>query len=97
MILYLKAQIFKRVSEGLLDHVKASKDTFWGNVPADKLDEVIAVLPCMREPTIASLHGSEGFAVKAAVARDRVPDLIPLLRARGGSDILVAELAQLIP
>ena len=67
------------------------------NVPADKLDEVIQVLPCMREPTVASLHGSEGFAVKAAVARDRVPDLIPLLRARGGSDILVAELAQLIP
>lgn len=67
------------------------------NVPAGRLDEVIAVLPCMREPTVASLHGSEGFAVKAAVARDLVPELIPQLRARGGSDILVAELAQLIP
>ena len=67
------------------------------NVPAERLEELIAVLPCMREPTIASLHGSSGFAVKAAVARERVPELIPLLRARGGTDILVAELAQLIP
>lgn len=67
------------------------------NVPADRLNEVIAVLPCMREPTVASLHGSEGFAVKAAVARDLIPELIPKLRAQGGSDILVAELAQLIP
>lgn len=67
------------------------------NVPAERLDEVIAILPCMREPTIASLHGSKGFAVKAAVARESVPNLIPLLRARGGTDILIAELAQLIP
>lgn len=67
------------------------------NVPAGRLDEIVAVLPCMREPTIASLHGSEGFAVKAAVAREALPQLIPQLRARGGTDILVAELAQLIP
>lgn len=67
------------------------------NVPSDRLEEVIAILPCMREPTVASLHGAQGFAVKAAVAREGVPQLIPLLRARGGTDILIAELAQLIP
>lgn len=67
------------------------------NVPADRLEEIIAILPCMREPTVASLHGAQGFAVKAAVAREGLPKLIPLLRARGGTDILIAELAQLIP
>lgn len=67
------------------------------NVPADRLEEVIAVLPSMREPTVAPLHGAEGFAVKSAVLRDELPLLIPRLRARGGSDILVAELAQLVP
>ena len=37
------------------------------NVPADRLEAVIAVLPSMREPTMAPLHGNQGFAVKAAV------------------------------
>lgn len=67
------------------------------NVPAGRLDEVISILPGMRQPTVASLHGEEGFAVKAAVPRKEVPMLIPKLRAAGGTDLLIAELAQLIP
>ena len=36
-------------------------------------EAVIAVLPCMREPTIATLHGDSGYAVKAAVPRADLP------------------------
>ena len=32
------------------------------NVPADRLEAVVAILPCMREPTIAPLHHDAGFA-----------------------------------
>ncbi|MCG3124672.1 MAG: ATP phosphoribosyltransferase [Phycisphaerales bacterium] len=67
------------------------------NVPADRLEAVVAVLPCMREPTMARLHGDAGFAVKAAVPRDRLPSLIPLLKARGGSDIVISPLSQVVP
>ena len=32
------------------------------NVTRDALESVIEILPCMREPTIAHLHGGESFA-----------------------------------
>jgi ATP phosphoribosyltransferase-like protein len=67
------------------------------NVPADRLADVAAVLPCMREPTLSPLHGGAGYAVKAAVPRDRLPELIPLVKQRGGSDIVVTALAQIVP
>jgi ATP phosphoribosyltransferase len=66
------------------------------NVDADHLEAVIAVLPCMREPTIAPLHGAVGYAVKAAVPRQDLPRVIPEIKARGGTDIVVTALAQLV-
>ena len=67
------------------------------NVSPDDVEEVIAVLPSMREPTIATLHGSAGLAVKAAVPRPDLPGLIPLLKARGATDIVVSRLEQIVP
>ena len=67
------------------------------NVPADRLEEVVAVLPCMREPTIAPLHHEAGFAVKAAVPRADLPALIRAVKERGGTDIVVFEIAQIVP
>lgn len=67
------------------------------NVSAADLERLIEVLPCMRQPTIARLHGDNGYAVKAAVPHKDLPRLIPQLRARGGTDIIVARLAQIIP
>ena len=67
------------------------------NVAGDALESVCDALPCMREPTIASLHGEAGFAVKAAVQRDELPRLVPLLKARGASDIIVTSPSQIVP
>ncbi len=67
------------------------------NVETEALERVIAGLPCMREPTISPLHGSAGFAVKAAVPRSQLPKLIPDIKARGGTDIVVTQLSQIIP
>jgi ATP phosphoribosyltransferase-like protein len=67
------------------------------NVATDRLDEVVAVLPCMRQPTVAELRGGAGFAVKVAAPRASLPTLIPENKARGGTDIVVTELAQLVP
>jgi ATP phosphoribosyltransferase-like protein len=50
----------------------------------------------MREPTIATLHGSGGYAVKAAVPRDALPRVILELRARGGTDIVVTPPSQIV-
>ncbi len=67
------------------------------NVAKDDLERVVAILPCMREPTIAPLHHDAGFAVKAAVPRARLPELIREIKARGGSDIVVLPIAQIVP
>jgi ATP phosphoribosyltransferase len=67
------------------------------NVPAELLEAVIAVLPSMREPTMSPLHGDQGFALKAAVPRRDLPQVIPEIKARGGTDIVVTALAQIVP
>jgi ATP phosphoribosyltransferase len=67
------------------------------NAPADRLEAVVALLPCMREATVAPLFGDGGFAVKAAVPRDQLPRLIPLVKAVGGTDVVVTAIAQIVP
>lgn len=67
------------------------------NVASADLDAVIAVLPAMREPTIAHLHRGEGLSVKAAVPRRDLPSLIPSLKERGATDIAVTTLEQIVP
>ena len=67
------------------------------NVSAEGLAAVVAVLPSMQQPTISPLHGGSGFAVRAAVPRQDLPRLIPLLRARGARDLVVTAVAQLVP
>ena len=67
------------------------------NVNAECLEAVIDVLPSMREPTMAPLHGHQGFALKAAVPRKDLPRVIPEIKARGGTDIVVTALAQIVP
>jgi ATP phosphoribosyltransferase len=66
------------------------------NVSADALDAIIEVLPCMKTPTVSQLHGASGYAVKAAVPRSALPTLIPALRARGGTDIVVSPVSQIV-
>lgn len=67
------------------------------NVPPGALERVVEILPCMREPTVSPLHGDAGYAVKAAVKKEELPRLIPLIKSRGGSDIVVSPIAQVVP
>jgi len=67
------------------------------NVTGDRLEAVVEVLPCMREPTIAQLHEGQGYAVKAAVPKDQLPTLIPELKSAGATDLVVQKLDQIIP
>ena len=66
------------------------------NVTADRLEAVVGVLPCMREPTISPLRGSGGFAVKAAVPRAVLAGVIPAIKAQGGTDIVVTTPQQIV-
>ena len=67
------------------------------NAPADRLEAVVGLLPCMREVTVSPLYGDAGFAVKAAVPRDQLPVVIPAIKAAGGSDVVVTRVGQIVP
>jgi len=66
------------------------------NVAPTDLERVIAVLPCMREPTVAKLHGDNGYAIRAAVPRADLPGLILELRTRGATDLIVSKPQQIV-
>jgi ATP phosphoribosyltransferase len=66
------------------------------NVSEENLEALIPILPCMKSPTIAKLYGGGGYALKAAVDKDRVRELIPRLKEKGASDILVFGLKKVI-
>ena len=66
------------------------------NVSAENLEAVIEVLPCMREPTVSPLHGDGGFALKAAIPREMLARVIPEIKARGGTDIVVFQIGNIV-
>lgn len=67
------------------------------NVTAEVLEQVVSALPCMREPTIAQLHGERGFAIKVAAPKSGLPELIGKIKALGGTDIVVSPISQIVP
>lgn len=66
------------------------------NAGEDVFESIIKILPCMRSPTISRLYGESGYAVKAAVLRSELPDLIPMLKQAGAVDIIEYELKKVI-
>jgi len=65
------------------------------NIPKDQL-ESLSALPAMRSPTVAELLGEAGFAVKIAVRKNEVVDLIPKLKKLGALDIVEYDLRKVV-
>ena len=66
------------------------------NVERDCLDDVVAVLPSLKAPTISELSGDGGYAVEAVVAKAEINLLIPELKERGASDIIELPLSKIV-
>ena len=66
------------------------------NVKAENLEGIIRDLPCMKSPTISQLYGSSGYAVKIAVPKQGVSELISRLKQMGASDILETEFRKVV-
>lgn len=67
------------------------------NVDSACIERVLDGLPCMRQPTIAPLRGGAGFALRAAVPRAALAQLMPRLKALGATDLVVSPVALLVP
>ena len=85
------AMLFRAVMDGR-DRVMLEM-----NIPRDCFDNVINGLPAMRSPTVAPLFGDEGYAVKIAVKKNEVPEIIPRLKKLGALDIVEYDLRKVVP
>jgi ATP phosphoribosyltransferase len=66
------------------------------NVSEADLEQVIAVLPSMRSPTVAKLFGDGGYALESVVPKSTINVLIPELKDRGATDILELPLSKIV-
>ena len=66
------------------------------NVGDEDLNRVIALLPSMKAPTVAKLHGNGGYAVETVVPKHEINILIPDLKDAGASDIIELPLSKII-
>ena len=68
------------------------------NVPVARLDDVLKVLPAMKNPTVSQLSDSDWCAVETVMDAREVRDgLVPKLKAAGAQDIIEYPLNKVIP
>jgi len=66
------------------------------NVPEEKMDDVIGMLPSLNAPTVASLYNTRWFSVEIVVSSQAVRDLIPELLKHGAEGIIEYPLNKVI-
>ena len=66
------------------------------NVAEDKFESLVKGLPSMRSPTVSPLFGGNGYAIKIAVKKSDVPNLLPKLQSLGATDIVEYELRKVM-
>lgn len=67
------------------------------NVPECKIDQVLAILPAMKHPTVSRLYNSDWVAVETILDEKVSRDLIPALLKAGAQDIIEYPLNKVIP
>jgi len=66
------------------------------NVPKEKLDEIIAMIPSITAPTVSPLYKTEWFAVETVIGEAEVRELIPQLLKHGAVGIIEYPLNKVI-
>ena len=66
------------------------------NVSAERLDDVITLLPSLHAPTVAKLYKQEWFSVETVISEHQVRDLVPKLKKNGAEGIIEYSLNKVI-
>jgi ATP phosphoribosyltransferase len=66
------------------------------NVPEERMDEVISVLPSLTSPTVAQLYKSKWFSVETVVAETTVREIVPRLIQMGAEGVVEYPLNKLV-
>ncbi len=92
-----KRQAIEEVKTLLLGVIEArGKVLISMNVPENKLEEIVAVLPALKNPTVSKLYNSNYFAIETVVEKASVNTLIPQLKAKGAEDIIELAISKII-
>ena len=66
------------------------------NVPEERLNAIIPLLPSLNAPTIAHLYQSEWLSVETIVSKNVVRELIPKLIKEGAEGIIEYSLNKVV-
>ncbi len=66
------------------------------NIPGNKVDEILSILPSQQSPTVNHMYKSDWLAVESMVDRSEVRDLIPRLKELGAEGIIEHDLQKVV-
>ncbi|MBE0447802.1 MAG: ATP phosphoribosyltransferase [Actinobacteria bacterium] len=66
------------------------------NVPENKLEDIVSILPALKNPTVSKLYNSGYFAVETVVEKASVNTLIPQLKVMGAEDIIEIGISKIV-
>lgn len=66
------------------------------NVPDDRINDLIRMLPAMKKPTISQLYDSGYYSVQTVVSKKEINVLIPRLKQAGAEDILELSINKIV-
>ena len=66
------------------------------NVPKEKLDEVLSILPGMKSPTVLPLANSDWCSVHSVLEEKRLWEIVGKLKAAGAEGILALDIERMI-
>lgn len=66
------------------------------NVPEERLEDIITILPSMNAPTVAQLYHKQWYSVETVISEHQVRDLIPVLKKKGAEGIVEYALNKVI-
>jgi len=66
------------------------------NVPADRLEEVVRLLPSLNAPTVSPLYGGDWFSVETVANNSVIRELIPRLIKNGAEGIIEYPLSKVL-
>src|SRR5210317_1856604 len=66
------------------------------NIPSDKLENIITILPSMNAPTVSNLYNTDWYSVETVISEYQVRELIPKLIRSGAEGIIEYSLNKVI-
>ncbi|MDR0890530.1 MAG: ATP phosphoribosyltransferase [Endomicrobium sp.] len=66
------------------------------NVSNKNFTKIIQILPSLKKPTVAKLHGDDWYAIEVILEETLVKEIIPILKRNGATDIVEYSLNKII-